>query len=156
MLAYMGTGVYDADDPNYEMPDGNVWHRDIMGRSDAEIAQNRADAVAFFRERFGLDPDEQDGLMLVDFMFDPRNEYRAYVSSEAAIPREGWVVRDGGITLSVTDPEGLDLGGELEGTHVPEGAMFVFGDDNIEVPEGDPIVIHYQSGQPIVATESGM
>ncbi len=156
MLVYMGTGVYDATDPDYVMPDGDVWHREIMGRSDAEIAENRAEAVAFFEERFGLNPDTQDGLMLVDFMFDPRNEYRAYVSSEAAIPSEGWVVRDGGWMLSVTDPDGLDLGGEFAGTHVPQGAVFVFGDYNIDVPGGEPIIIHYQSGQPIVATESGM
>jgi len=156
MLVYLGTGVFDAADPDYEMPDADFWHREIMGRSDAQIAENRAEAVAFFERRFGLNPDAHSGLMLVDFMVDPRNEYRAYVSSEVAIPSEGWIVRDGGWMLSVTDPDGLDLGGEFEGTHVPQGAIFVFGEYNIDVPGDEPIIVHYQSGQPIVATASGM
>lgn len=155
-IVYMGTGVYDADDAGYEAPDGDVFHREIMGRSDAEIAQDRADAVAFFETRFGLNPDEDEGLMMTDFMLDPRNEYRAYLSSETPIPSEGWVIRDGGWNLSVTDPDGRTLGGEFEGTHVPMGAMFVYGDYNIDVPGDDPIVIHYQSGSPIVMGMDGM
>ena len=156
MLVYLGTGVYDPDDPDYDAPDADFWHREIMGRSDADIAQNRAEALAFFEERFGLDPEQQDGLMFVDFMLDPRNEYRAYVSSEAAIPAEGWVVRDGGWMLTVTAPEGVELGGEFAGTHVPEGAFFVFGEYNIDVPGDDPIIIHYRSGSAIVPTDDGM
>ena len=156
MLVYLGTGVYDAADPNYEAPDADYWHREIMGRSDADIAQNRADALAFFAERFGLDPETQDGLAFTDFMVDPRNEYRAYVSSEVAIPSEGWVVRDGGWRLAVTDPDGLTLGGEFAGTHVPQGAFFVFGEYNIDVPGGDDIIIHYRSGSAIIGTDSGM
>ena len=156
MLVYLGTGVYDVDDPNYEAPDAEYWHREIMGRSDADIAQNRADALAFFAERFGLDPETQDGLMFTDFMVDPRNEYRVYVSSEEAVPSEGWVVRDGGWMLTVTDPDGVTLGGEFAGTQVPEGAFFVFGEYNIDVPDGDDLVIHYRSGSAIIATDTGM
>ena len=156
MLVYLGTGVFDAADPSYEAPDAEYWHREIMGRSDADIAQNRAEALAFFAERFGLDPETQDGLMFTDFMVDPRSEYRAYVSSAAAIPSEGWVVRDGGWMLSVSDPDGIALGGEFAGTHVPQGAFFVFGEYNIDVPDGDDIVIHYRSGSAIIAAENGM
>lgn len=156
MLVYMGTGVFDPDDTDYEAPDGDVWHREIMGRSDAEIEQNRDEALAFFSERFGLDPDTQDGLEFTDFMLDPRMEYRAYVVSEETVPSEGWIVRDGGWRLEVTNPEGVTLGGEFEGTHVPEGAFFVFGEYNIEVPDGEPIIIHYESGSAIVPTEKGL
>ena len=156
MLVYLGTGVFDAADPDYQAPDAEFWHREIMGRSDADIAQNRAEALAFFAERFGLDPDGHGGLMFTDFMVDPRSEYRAYVSSETAIPSDGWVVRDGGWMLSVTEPDGLTLGGEFAGTHVPQGAVFVFGEYNIDVPDGDEIIIHDRSGSAIIGTDSGM
>jgi hypothetical protein len=154
LLVYMATGVYDPDDPNYEAPDGDFWHREIMGRSDEEIEQNRNEAIAFFQERFGIDPSTHEGVSFMSFMFDPRNEYRAYVVSGREVLPEGWVIRDGGWNMTVTDPEGITLGGEFEGKHVPEGTMVVFGDYNIDTG-GDPIIIHYQSGEPIIPSETG-
>jgi hypothetical protein len=127
-----------------------------MGRSDAEIEQNRADALAFFAQRYGLDPEAQDGLEFADFMLDPRNEYRAYVVSGETVSSEGWVVRDGGWRLEVTAPDGVTLGGEFEGTHMSQGSFLVFGDYNIDIPNGEPIIIHYESGGPIIPTEEGM
>src|SRR3990172_5517000 len=85
-LVYMAAGVYDPDEPNALTAE--TFQREIMGRSDEEIAQDRAAAIAFFNQRFGLnltDPGglftsfTDNGVQFIPFMFDPRNEYRAYV-----------------------------------------------------------------------------
>jgi hypothetical protein len=154
LLVYMGAGTYDPNDPEYQAPDGDFWHREIMGRTDDEIAQNRAEAVEFFKTRFGIDPDNNDGVMLQSFIVDPRNEYRAYVVGNREVPAEGWVVRDGGWSLAVMNPAGLTLGGEFEGVQVPQGTMMVFGDYNIDTG-AEPIIIRYQSGEPIVPQDAG-
>jgi hypothetical protein len=161
-LVYMAAGVYDPDEPNPLTPE--VFQREIMGRSDEEIAQDRAAAIAFFNERFGLNLTDPGGLFtsftvngvrFASGTFDPRNEYRAYVVSEERVPSSGWVVRDGGWSASVVDPEGITLGGEFAGVHVPQGTAFAFGDYNIlrTLPSGkeiEPILIHYESGGPII------
>lgn len=164
-LVYMAAGQYDPADPTYDAPDGMVFQREIMGRSDAEIAQNRQEAIDFFSERFGIDADSDAGVMFGPFMFDPRNEYRAYTISGESVPSAGWVIRDGGWAMSVTDPAGLTLGGEFTGQHVPQGTMMVFGDYNIarlgpgnsggNAAHAEPLIIHYQSGEPIIPTASG-
>lgn len=126
------------------------------GRSDAEIEQDRANAIEFFQQRFGIDVVDNENVMFTSFTFDPRNEYRAYVVAGRDVPPEGWVVRDGGWSVAVTNPDGLTLGGEYEGVQVPQGSMMVFGDYNIDVPGEDPIIIHYQSGGPIIPTDQGI
>jgi hypothetical protein len=164
-LVYMADGRYD---PSVMGPDGDYFQKDIMGRSDAEIAQNRADAIAFFIERFGIDPDSaefEDDVMFGSFTFDPRNEYRAYTISGESVPSSGWVVRDGGWSLAITNPDGLTLGGEFAGTEVPAGTMMVFGEYNIErlgpgnsgknSAHAEPLIIQYQSGGPIVPNADG-
>ncbi|HEY5572218.1 MAG TPA: hypothetical protein VIK64_04300 [Anaerolineales bacterium] len=161
-LVYMAAGVYDPDEPNPLTP--QVFQREIMGRSDEEIAQDRAAAIAFFNERFGLnltDPGglfttfTQNGVEFSPLAFDPRNEYRAYVVSEERVPSSGWVVRDGGWRVGVVDPEGITLGGEFAGVHIPQNTSMVFGNYNIQrtLPGGreiEPIIIHYESGGPII------
>jgi hypothetical protein len=162
----MADGLYDPNDPSYTAPNAQEFQRDVMQRSDAEIAQDRADAIAFYNQRFGLnlvDPGgdlfapftTDDGVMFTPFYFDPRNEYRAYVVSNEQVPSSGWVIRDGGWSASITNPDGYTLGGEFDGIHVPQGTMFAFGDYNIQrtLPGGreiEPLLIHYQSGGPII------
>ena len=155
LLVYIGNGVYDASDAAYEMPTGEFFHQEIMGRSDEAMEQNRQDAIAFFETRFGIDATDSNNFGFMPFMFDPRNNYRARVASELSVPADGWVIRDGGWMLSVMNPDGVTLGGEFEGVTVPQGAMMVFGDYNIEVPDGEPIIIHYRSGEPIIANADG-
>jgi hypothetical protein len=77
------------------------FQKQIMHRSDAQIAEEQAKALAFFKQRFGLDPANGD-VSISMFMFDPRNNYRAYVVSGEAVPSSGWVVRDGGWNATVT------------------------------------------------------
>lgn len=155
-LVYMANGIYDPNDAGYTAPDGDYFQRDIMGRTDEEIEQDRANAIAFFKERFGIDVVDNENVMFTSFTFDPRNEYRAYVIAGRDVPPEGWVVRDGGWSVAVINPDGLTLGGEYEGVQVPQGSMMVFGDYNIDVPGEDPIIIHYQSGGPIIPSDQGI
>lgn len=165
-LVYMADGQYDPNDPGYAAPTAEEFQREVMQRSDEEVAQDRAAAIEFYNQRFGLnltDPGGDlfaafttaDGVMFTPFYFDPRNEYRAYVVSNERVPSAGWVIRDGGWSASIVNPDGFTLGGEYDGIHVPQGTMFAFGDYNIErtLPSGkviEPLVIHYQSGGPII------
>ena len=155
-LVYMANGVYEPNDAGYTAPDGMSFQRDIMGRSDAEIEQSQADAAEFFQQRFGIDVTDNANVMFTSFTFDPRNDYRAFVVAGRDVPPEGWAVRDGGWSVAVVNPDGLALGGEYDGVHVPQGSMMVFGDYNIDVPGEDPIIIHYQSGGPIIPSDQGI
>lgn len=159
-VVFMATGSLPLTDSYFL--DGAIFHEDIMGRSPAEIAQNRADALDFFETRFGLvDADSDPDLAFFSFYVDPRIEYRAHVISGERVPDEGFVVHDGGWIAVVINPNGVDLGGAFAGRHVPVGTVFSFGDYNIERTrpgEGlqpDPLVVHYRCNHPLVFTFSG-
>lgn len=154
-LVYMANGTHNPNDPNYQAPDGRFFQKQILHRSDAEIAQQRADALAFFKERFGLDP--ANGVVAFSsFMFDPRNNYRASVIGGESVPTAGFVVRDGGFNATVTkDTYRRGSYGGAAGIWVPAGTSVVFGDYNIlrtAGTSGQPVtslILHYQSQTPI-------
>lgn len=159
-LVYTAAGLYDpspSESPTAKFL-ADWFHKDVMGRSEAEIVSEKAAADAFFLARFGPD------LTSKPFGVDPRNEYRAYVISGEWVASEGWVVRDGGFMVMVPDVDdtgGMTLTGtwgEPDGKWVPAGSMIVFGDYNI-LREGpgnsagsttQPLIIHYQSLSPII------
>jgi len=89
-LVYLQNGVID---PSVPAPDtGEFFQTEVMARSPAEIAEDRARAVAYFGERFGLDFTEGDvdgAARFVPFMDARRNEYRAYTISGESVPAEG-------------------------------------------------------------------
>lgn len=161
-LVYMQDGVYDPSVPPAEGDLAEWFHQEIMGRSDAEIEAERAAAEAYFQEQFGETLGE-----LFAFGVDPRDEYRVYSITGLRVPSEGWEVRDGGFRLDIQDDgsggETLHgvYGGE-EGKWVPEGALVVFGEYNIDVKQWngqddpDDIIIHYESAEPIVPSDEGM
>lgn len=156
-LVFTAAGLYDPDVPPVEGDLVDWYHKEVMGRSDAEIASVNAAADAYFEDTFGpgLPPS-------FPFAVDPRNEYRAYVISGEWVASEGWVVRDGGFLTMLGDDGsgGMTLTGTWggAGTWVPAGSMLVFGDYNInrEGPGNssghttEPLIIHYQSGSPII------
>jgi hypothetical protein len=157
-MVLMANGIYDPNDPNYTPPDFEIFARDIMGWDDAEIAANQEKAKAFFARRFGIDPESPEHagrVMMVPFMIDPRWQYRVYNSSGNYVPRQGWVIRDGGFQLIALDTNGVDLGGEFAGVHAPQGAIAAFGEYNILVEPAlhktpRKIVIHYESRKPVL------
>lgn len=147
-IVYMAAGRYDDD---VEPAEGNLadwFHKEIMGRNDAEISEAQAEADTYFEKQFG--PDLPKAMA---FGFDPRNEYRAYVSSGEEVPSAGWVVRDGGFMVMFSEETTLygEYGGE-EGKTIPAGSMLVYGDYNIDrTPSGkEPLIIHYRSASPVV------
>ena len=140
-LVYTAAGVYDASVLPAEGDLADWFHRQVMGRDDAAIAAERARADAYFTATFGAlyTPGS-----LTAFGLDPRNEYRAYFISGESVPPEGWVVRDGGFMADLSD-----------------GGFVVFGDYNIKATkagkggEPDPILIHYESVDPIYPQADG-
>ena len=156
MFVLMANGAYDPEDPDFTPPDFDYFVNEIMQWSDEEITMFEADAKAFFIEKFGVDVEDPlyvGRVMMVPFMLDPRWEYRAYHSTEEKIPGRGWVVRDGGFQLVAIDPNGVELGGEFHGRHVPQGAIAAFGIFNIArqtKSETSELIFHYQSREPVV------
>jgi hypothetical protein len=165
-LVYTAAGVYD---PNIPPPQGNLaeWYQQVVMRwTPAEVAAKQAEADQYFLSTFGIPLGSS-----VAFGVDPRNEYRAYFISDENVPPEGWVVRDGGFMVTTGDDGsgGMILHGTWggpAGRWVPEGTFAVFGFYNIAVtgpgrgrgkddtdedtPVRAPIIIHYQSAEPII------
>lgn len=172
MLVYFATGIID---PNISEPrpgvtgcgeaifcDGEFFHHQVMGRTVEEVNELEMEAKAYFLERFGIDVDDpinEGRIKLTRFTVNPDFQYRVQVFSGKQAPPDGWVVRDGGFRLLVTDPNGIWLGGESEGDFVKSGwAMFV-GTYNIlvthhEEPE-EEIVIEYRSLYPAGVVDNG-
>ncbi len=166
-LVYMANGVYNPNDPNFTPPSGDFFFRNIMGFNDAQIAQSKADAITFFNARFGLDVANDPNVTMTSFMFDPRNNYRAYTISGMEVPDTGFVVRDGGWNVTIGPNSEVLHGayGGAAGKTVPAGAAMVFGNYNILVERGSNtgdgegsdhnIILHYQSHSPIISDVSG-
>ncbi|MGE0600598.1 MAG: hypothetical protein AB7P41_14260 [Dehalococcoidia bacterium] len=162
-LVYMANGVFDPDAEPALLP-GEIFHREIMGRSPDEMAEQEALAREFFQQRFGLNL--EDGSVIVEsFTFNPVHNYRAYTIAGESVPAEGWIVRDGGFRAEVVAEDGVTLGGEFAGTHVPQGTSVVFGDYNILVTSpgrsGEArgereIVLHYRSSDPLIPDQFGV
>jgi hypothetical protein len=138
-LVYTAAGVFDSSVLPAEGDLADWFHRQIMGRDDAELAAEEARADAYFTQAFGslYRPGS-----LTAFGLDPRNEYRAYFVSGEKVPPDGWVVRDGGFQATLSD-----------------GGLVVFGDYNIAATKNkkpaEPILIHYESTDPIYAQDDG-
>lgn len=159
-LVFMATGAIPVTDSFFL--DGAIFHEQIMKRTPAQIAQNRADALAYFQTRFGLvDAANHPDLTFFSFYADPRIDYRAYVISGYQVPTEGYEVHDGGWIALVTNPNGTTLGGAFPGRHVPVNTVFSYGDYNIEITkkgkgkQPDPLIISYACNHPLVLTFTG-
>lgn len=160
-VVFMAAGQYDPSVPPAEENLAMWFHKEIMGRTDLGIDQQKLDAKGYFSTQFGIDVSVED---LILFGVDPRNEYRAYIISGMDVPSEGWVVRDGGIMhMLMTDTTLYGAYGGLSGIPVPAGSFIVYGDYNIDMTGPgksgkhpsyvEPIIIHYQSAEPILPTD---
>lgn len=157
-LVFMATGSLPVTDSYFL--DGDFFQTQIMKRNPAQVAQNRADALAFFQSRFGIDAADDPRIAFFDFYVDPRIEYRAYVISGYKVPTSGFEVHDGGWIAAVVDPAGITLGGDFPGRQVPANTFFTFGDYSIERtakggPKPAPLNIAYRCMHPLVFTFSG-
>lgn len=118
-----------------------VFHKKIMRFSEEQIKAEERRAKEFYLERFGLDADrllEEGRVALIPWLQDPRQDYRVFIFSGECVPSEGYKVRDGGFILAITDPRGVDLGGEFEGQKAPAGSGVLFGLYNILITGRHP------------------
>ncbi len=136
-LTFMGTGFFDWTTPHPEIPNcfqqvcpGTYFFDQILDLDQAEQEAWRQEALVFWQDRFGIDPEDpawEGRVTFFPFVADPRNDIRAYSMAGARIHRQGWKVLDGGWLLVVTDPAGVELGGEFAGTHVEANTVFSHG-----------------------------
>lgn len=140
---------------------GMFFQKQIMKRTDAEIEQNRSEAIAFFNERYGVDVLHDDGAFIfTDFQVDPGNHGRAYTVSGEAVPPEGWEMRMGGWGVFVVGESGITLGGDFKGLHLPQGSAMIFGDWNFKKisPLGEDLgemIIHFRLDDPAIFDQFG-
>lgn len=164
-LLYMANGEFNPGTGT--MPEPDSFYREIMGFTDEQIANWETMAEQFFMEHYDLDfanATMENGVKTIDgvasftiFTLDPRNDYRAYFISEEMVPSGGWDVRDGGWMVTFLNDTTIygTYGGE-GGKMVPAGSISVFGHYNIDVPDEEPIIIHYRSGSPMEMTSGGV
>jgi hypothetical protein len=137
-LVYTAANVYDPSVPPAQGNLADWFHHEVMGRDDAAIDAERRAADVYFAATFGnlYIPGSLEA-----FGLDPRVGYTAYFISGEDVPRQGWVVRDGGFRANLTD-----------------GTFVVYGDYNIKADkpgrgrggrDPEPIIIHYESVDPI-------
>jgi hypothetical protein len=140
--------------------DGENFHRTIMGRDDKEYEAQRKRALAYFKEKYGVEDAETNPTFLLrSYQVEPNANYRVYYISGEDVPAEGWEVRDGGWELRVISPEGYTWpAGEFAGEFAPPGTYVMYGDYNIltddcggdkDCDEPREIVMQYRSRCPI-------
>lgn len=152
-----------------------AFQRDVMGRDQAAVAAYVEEAKAFYLRRFGLDfsgveaptpigPWEIDGASLSGSVFHPDHGYTAYVVSEERVGGEGWMVRDASFGVRFTKDQVVHgTWGGVVGKPVSADSFVTFGDYNIKVERPGRsgrrrdrnIMIHFESGSPIVADVDG-
>ncbi len=172
VLLYMGTGIFDPNNPepfpgvtgcNGGFCDGEFFQKEIMKRTDEEIAALEQSAKDYFNTEYGLNVDElvaNGRIEFKDFTFNPDIQYRLYAKSGTRVPSEGWIIRDGGFHIVITDPNGIELGGDHVGKTATTNNMMFFGNYNILVTDryGYPkreLIINYQSSDPALITPDG-
>jgi hypothetical protein len=156
-LVFMANG---AVEPASLLLNGDAFQRDIMKRSPREIAAFKTLAKQYFLDQYGLDffhaqtvngNDMIDGAVLNTFMANPAVGYRAYTVSGENVPSEGWEVRDGGYMVTFTKDTLLHGAyGGIQGKVTAAGTIIFYGEYNIVVPGGNPIVIQYEDPMPMM------
>lgn len=158
-IVYMADAELTFEEANAP-GDFDFWETEIMGRDEAESAEYYQKAVDFFYDKYGVDVETSTDVMFNPF-YVPQIDYRAYTMSGRDIPSEGWFVQDGGYMMTITNPNGLALGGEFAGVVATPGAFMVYGDYAIEgtkkkKPWKDKtFFIHYESDDVIFPLADG-
>ena len=145
VVLLIATGEYDEAD----LPDnddlGTWFHEEIMGRTQEEIEELSEEADEYFWNQFGQD---YDPATFVSFGVDPRVGIRAFGIGGMEVPREGFMVHEGGFKAEVLVDEidgeeirGIVLWGEM--LIQPHRAPFA-----VEVPE--EMAIRFRTESPIV------
>ncbi len=155
-IVYVADGVWNpaTSEPPLTL---EQTQRERWGLSDAEIASYRAEAAAFYEQRFGVDIDDPanaERVHVLSFGCDPRLAYRVVTMAGREVPPEGWPICDAGYLVTITDPNGFELGGEFAGLHAPVGASMSFGRYQIDTG-GEPLDVAFRSLTPYVSDPYG-
>ncbi|MEE9355677.1 MAG: hypothetical protein V3U75_08830 [Methylococcaceae bacterium] len=160
-MTFISTRAFDSVDGTFFLDgmikgDGMDFFKNTMGLSEEEIEMSREKALAFYKKRFGLDIDDPK-VYFTGFQIDPAAGYKVIMATgKRNHLGKGYPIVDGGWAYAVVDPEGLDLGGEFEGTHVPAGTMFAFGNYVIKRGRGrKDLVLSYKSRGPMQPVGTG-
>ena len=157
LIVYVADGVWDPagpDDPSLTLAETQ---REVWGLSEAEIEAFEAETTAFYAQRFGIDLDldaPDASVQIRSFGCDPRLAYRVVAMAGREVPPEGWPVCDAGYLLTVVDPDGLELGGELAGSIAPAGASMAFGRYQIET-DAEPLTVAFKAVTPYLSDPYG-
>lgn len=176
-LTYMAQ-PREVDEPTVVDYDAfKEFQADAWGRDADAIATFRTQAIAFYKERFGLDFSGADinadgsqtiqtdaGVVTLTPSFvAPETEYRAYTIGGRWTPPEGYVVRDS--SFNVMLPQGIELDGTYGGDAgkvAEDGGLLAFGDYSILIPgpgnsgNDETIDIRFRSTGPIVPNADGV
>lgn len=138
--------------------DGMYFFKQVLGLTDQQIEARRNAAIKFYNQRFGIDVNNP-GVYFTGFQIDPATDYRAIMmTGKNNNPGKGYPVLEGGFIVVVTDPAGLDLEGEFQGTHVPAGTVFA-AEGTYLIQRGHDqkdIVINFQSRGPNMPVGTGL
>ena len=159
MLVFISTTPFHSVDGSFLVDgmvagDGLNFQMNVLKRSEDEVNASREDAQAFFMQRFGVDTLSPD-VYFTGFEVQPDMNYRAVYLGGRRVPKNGYSVADGGWIVVVTNPDGIMLGGEFTGTHIPAGAMLVKGNYLIERSRYRSILLDYQALKPIIPQADG-
>ena len=162
--------VADGEIPVNEPPAAaaSTFFTNVMCWDEVEFADWKAGRFDILEARFGLDLAAAEAALNLNSVIyadndlfiqvvetNPGLNYRAVAVGDREVPPEGWTNREGAIQVVVTNPNGLDLGGDFAGQHVPPGTFFAGGIYNVEVtdedgPTGEELVLNFVSSRPIV------
>lgn len=159
-MVFMGNGEFSPSSMNdmMSMMSGADFFRH-MDWNDDQITQHKAQALAFFKLRYGLDFSKSNQIghaMFLDFTNDPHMNLRAYSISDMNVPRSGWFVDDGGWAVYAVKGSMTLYGtyGGATGTQVPAGTALMFGYYKINTGS-TPIIIAYQAIVPMFTDMTG-
>ncbi|MCB1935901.1 MAG: hypothetical protein KDF59_08170 [Nitrosomonas sp.] len=173
LVLYIGAGIFDPSVSETRpgvtgctglFCDGDFFQKNIMNRTDAEVAEIRENARQHFIMHFGVDVDDPayaGRVSLTQFMVNPDFQYRVHALAGEQVPSDGWIIRDGGYQFLVTDPNGIYVNDPMMGQiHVPAGSGGFFGNYNILKTDkhGNPngeLIIFYQSDTPAIPLPNG-
>ncbi len=130
----------------------------VLGWTKEQVDAEEQKAIAFFVERFGVDPTAAEWQGKVAYsigMSDPRWNYRAYKIPGRNVPAEGYTLWDISFNAWVIDPAGIVLGGQYAGQTAGPGSGFVYGHYIIDTGS-EKIVVALQSHRPVVSAPNGM
>ncbi|MEX2962798.1 hypothetical protein [Microbulbifer sp. TYP-18] len=170
----MANGIYDPFDSDFIPPTPDEFDTIIMGRDEAEKLERRQLAIDYFKDRFGIDltngSADFGNIVLMESVFDPRNNYRAYQLPSKARKRQksskvGWIVYDRqyvmfvgaqGLSSTLTGSWGGSTGIVVAaGTVAVDGDYLVQGTNHFQLSHPKNLYLRFQSVDPIFNAASG-